>query len=164
MSQLMPSDRERTNVLGRSPPNRCLEPREEVTPGAVAAMVVDTAVNVAALINAVYWPQGEWADRENNRPQPWISVYDRGSQYAVVRLILTGDEGSLRGGGYIEVRVMLEEKVVAADAAYFDVYRQPKGVISACLDWQELDPHSLGQLLVSMYDRLIMEYTVHEWC
>jgi hypothetical protein len=144
------------------PRNRSLEYREREAPSDIAAILIDAAIHVGALIDAVCCRIGDWVDWQHYNPHPRMSDGNRGDQDIIVRLTLTEDERSLRAGGYIEMRVMPEEKVIEADGGYYDAYHQRKTVIDGSLCWHELNPQRLGQVLMTMYGRIMREYMVHE--
>ncbi len=150
-------------AVSRLPRDQAPEHREGEVPGDMAAVLVDAAVQVGALIDAVCCRIGDWVDFEHYRPHPGIAVGSRGDKATIVRLKLTENERSLRAGGYIEVRVMPQEKVVEADGGYYDAYRQPRPVIEGSLGWHELNPQRLGQVLVMMYDRITRDYRDDFW-
>jgi len=149
---------ETTTAVSQLPRNQILEHRGKEAPGDIAAILVDAAVQVGALIDAVCCRIGDWVDLEHYHPHPRMSVGNRGDKATIVRLTLMENERSLRAGGYIEVRAMPEEKVVEADGGYYDAYHQPKTVIDGSLRWHELNPQRLGQLLMMMYGRIMREY------
>jgi hypothetical protein len=142
--------------------NQPPEHREKEAPGDIAAILVDAAVHVGALIDAVCCRVGDWVDLEHYHPHPRISVGSRGDKATVVRLTLMEDDRSLRAGGYIEVRAMPEENVIEADGGYYDAYHQPKTVIDGTLRWHELNPQRLGRILMLMHNRIMREYWAHE--
>jgi hypothetical protein len=149
---------ETTTAVSQLPRNQSLEHRENEAPGDIAAIVVDAAIQVGALIDAVCCRIGDWVDWQHYRPHPRMSVGNHGVQDAVVRLTLMEDERSLRDGGYIEVCVMPEEMVIEADGGYYDAYHQPRPAINRSLRWHELNPQRLGQVLMSMHNRIMREY------
>jgi hypothetical protein len=149
-------------AVSRLPRDQTPEHREGEVPGDMAAVLVDAAVQVGALIDAVCCRISDWVDWQHYRPHPRMSIGNYGVQDAVVRLMLTADERGLRDGGYIEVRVMPEEKVVEADGGYYDAYHQPETVIDGSLRWHELNPEKLAQVLMLMHNRIMREYVVHE--
>ena len=151
---------ETTAAVSQLRRDQTLAQREKDAIGDVAAVLVDAAVNVAALIDAICCRVGEWVDLEHYHPHPGMSTGNRGDKATTVRLTLTEDERNLRTGGYIQVRVLPEEKVIEADGGYYDAYHQPRPVIEGCLRWHELNPRRLGQVLMMMYDRIMREYTV----
>ncbi len=128
----------------------------------IAAVLIDAAIHVGALIDAVCCRIGDWVDWQHYRPHPEMCDGNSGDRGVIVRLTLTEDERSLRTGGYIEMRMMPREKVIEADGGYYDAYHQPKPVIDGHLGWHELDPQRLGQVLMLMYSRITREYMVHE--
>ncbi len=161
MTQQALLETETTTAVSQLPRDQTLEQREKEAPGDIAAILVDAAVHVGALIDAVCCRVGDWVDLEHYHPHPRMSVGNRGDKATAVRLTLTEDERNLRTGGYIEVRVLPEEKVIEADGGYYDAYRQPRPVIEGCLRWQELNPQKLGQVLMMMYGRIMREYIAH---
>lgn len=150
-------------TVGRLTRGQTPEHREGEVPGDMAAVLVDAAVQVGALIDAVCCRIGDWVDFEHYHLHPGMSVGSGGDKATVVRLQLTENERGLRAGGYIEVRVMPQEKVVEADGGYYDAYRQPRPVIEGSLGWHELNPQSLGQVLIMMFDRIIRDYREDSW-
>jgi hypothetical protein len=153
---------ETATAVGQLPRDQTPEHREKEAPGDIAAILVDAAVQVGALIDAVCCRVGAWVDLEHYHPHPRMSVGSQGDRATVVRLTLMEDERSLRAGGYIEVRAMPEENVVEADGGYYDAYHQPKTVIDGVLRWHELNPQRLAQVLILMHNRIMREYWVHE--
>jgi hypothetical protein len=152
---------ETTAAVSQLPRDQTLEQREKDAPSDIAAVLVDAAVHVGALLDAVCCRVGDWVDLEHYHPHPGMSAGYRGNKASTVRLTLTEDERNLRAGGYIEVRVLPEEKVIEADGGYYDAYRQPRPVIEGSLGWQELNPQKLGQVLMMMYGRIMREYIAH---
>jgi len=142
--------------------NQSSEHREKEAPSDITAILIDAAIHVGALIDAVCCRIGDWVDWQHYHPHPRMSDGTSGDQDATIRLALTETECGLRSGGYIEMRVMPEEKVVEADGGYYDAYHQPKIVIDGALRWHELNPERLGQVLMMMYGRIMREYMVHE--
>lgn len=144
------------------PRDQTPEQREKEVPGDIAAILIDAAIHVGALIDAACCRFGDWVDWQHYRPHPRTSDGNRGDQDATIRLALTETECGLRAGGYIEMRVLPEEKVIEADGGYYDAYHQPKAVIDLTLSWHELDPQRLGQVLMMMYGRIMRGYMAHE--
>jgi len=138
--------------------NQAPENRERGASGDIAAVLVDAAVHVGALIDAACSRLGDWVDLEHYHPHPGMSVVNREDKATIVRLTLREDERSLRAGGYIEVIAMPEKAVVEADGGYYDAYHQPKTVIEGCLGWHELSPQRLGQVLMIMHGKIMREY------
>ena len=161
MTQQTLIETETTAAVSQLPRDQTLEHREKKAPGDTAAILVNAAVQVGALIDAVCCRIGEWVDLEHYHPHPGMSVGYRGDKATAVRLTLTEDERNLRTGGYIEVRVLPDKKVVEADGGYYDAYRQLRPVIEGSLGWQELNPQKLGQVLMMMYGRIMREYIAH---
>ena len=151
---------ETTTAVSQLPRNQSPEHCEKEAPGDIAAIVIDAAIHVGALIDATCCRVGEWVDLEHYHPHPGMSAGYRGDKASTVRLTLTEDERNLRTGGYIQVRVLPEEKVIEADGGYYDAYHQPRPVIEGCLRWHELNPRRLGQVLMMMFDRIMREYPV----
>jgi len=149
-------------AVSQWPRNQSLEHREKEALGDIAAILIDAAIHVGALIDAVCCRIGDWVDWQHYHPHPRMSNGNCGDHDIIVRLALTEDERSLRAGGYIEMRVMPEEKVIEADGGYYDAYHQPNTVIDGALRWHELDPQRLGQVLMLMHSRIVREYMVHE--
>ncbi len=162
MTQQMLSEIETATAVNQLPRDQALEHRDKKVPGDIAAILIDAAIQVGPLIDAVCCRIGDWIDWQHYRPHPRMSVGNRGVQDAVVCLALTEDERSLRAGGYIEMRVLPEERVIEADGGYYDAYHQPKAVIDGVLRWHELNPQGLGQILMLMHNRIMREYMVHE--
>ncbi len=158
MTQQTLLDTEATTAVSQLPRNQSSEHPEKDAPGYITAIVVDAAVQVGALIDAVCCRSGDWIDWQHYRPHPRMSIGNHGVQDAVVRLMLTADERGLRDGGYIEVRVMPEEMVIEADGGYYDAYHQPEMVIDGSLRWHELNPQRLAQVLMLMHNRIMREY------
>ncbi|HWR70577.1 MAG TPA: hypothetical protein VN415_05925 [Dehalococcoidia bacterium] len=152
---------ETATAVSRLPRNQTLEQRDKEASGDIAAILVDAAVHVGALIDAFCCRVGDWVDLEHYHPHPGMSVGYRGNKATAVRLTLTEDERNLHTGGYIEVRVLPDEKVVEADGGYYDAYRQLRPVIEGSLGWHELNPQKLGQVLMMMYGRIMREYIAH---
>jgi len=157
MTQQTLLDTEATTAVSQLPRNQSSEHREKDAPGDIAAIVVDAALQVGALIDAVCCRIGDWIDWQHYRPHPRMSIGNHGVQDAVVRLMLTADERGLRDGGYIEVRVMPEEMVIEADGGYYDDYHQPETVIDGSLRWHELNSQGLAQVLMLMHNRIMRE-------
>jgi hypothetical protein len=149
---------ETATAVSHLPRNQPLEHREKEAPSDIAAILIDAAIHVGALIDAVCCRIGDWVDWQHYHPHPRMSDGNRGDQDATIRLALTETECGLRSGGYIEMRVVPEEKVVEADGGYYDAYHQPKIVIDGALRWHELNPERLGQVLMMMYGRIMREY------
>ena len=158
MTQQTLSEVETATAVIQLPRDQPQERRQRESPGDVAAILFDAAVHVGALIDAACSRLGDWVDLEHYHPHPGMSVVNREDKAKIVRLTLREDERSLRAGGYIEVRAMPQEKVVEADGGYYDAYRQPRPVIEGSLDWQELNPQRLGQVLMMMHGRIMREY------
>jgi hypothetical protein len=163
MTQQTLLDTETTTAVSQLARNQSSDHREKDASGDIAAIVVDAAVQVGALIDAVCCRIGDWIDWQRYRPHPRMSIGNHGVQDAVVRLMLAADERGLRDGGYIEVRVRPEEVVIEADGGYYDAYHQPETVIDGSLCWHELNHQRLAQVLMLMHNRVMREYTVHEW-
>ena len=145
-------------AVSRWPRNQTPERREGEVPGDMAAVLVDAAVQVGALIDAVCCRIGDRVDFEHYRPHPGTAAGNRGDKATIVRLKLAENERGLPAGGYIEVRVMPQEMVVEADGGYYDAYRQPRPVIEGSLRGHELNPQRLGQVLIMMYDRIMRDH------
>jgi len=82
---------------------------------------------------------------------------------SIIRLELAENDHGLRAGGYIDICVLPEDRVIEADGGYYDNYRQPRPVIDGALRWHEVDPQRLGQVLLVMHNRIMREYMAHEW-
>jgi hypothetical protein len=149
---------ETATAVRQLPRNQTLEHREKEAPGDIAAILVDAAVHVGALIDAVCCRFGDWVDLEHYHPHTRMSVGNRGDKATIVHLTLTENEQSLRAGGYIEVRAMPDKKVIEADGGYYDAYRQPRPVIEGSFPWYEVNQQRLGQVLMLMHDRIVREY------
>jgi hypothetical protein len=158
MTQQTLLETETTTAVGLLPRNQTLEHSEKQSAGDIAAALVDAAVHVGALVDGVCCRIGDWVDWQHYHPHPGMSVGNGGIKSTIVRLTLTEDVRNLRAGGYIEVRVMPEEKLIEADGGYYDAYDQPKTVIEGSLCWHELNPQRLGQVLMMMYGRIMREY------
>ncbi len=130
--------------------------------GDIAAILIDAAIHVGAFIDGVCCRFGDWVDLEHYHPHPRISDSGRGDHDTIVRLTLMEDERRLRGGGYIQMHVLPEAKVIEADGGYYDAYHQPRPVIDGALRWHEVDPQRLGQMLLVTHNRIMREYMVHE--
>lgn len=130
--------------------------------GNVKSIVVDAAVEVGALIDAVCCRCGNWIDWEHYRPHQRVPARRIEDPDCVIRLALLGSDFGLRSGGYIEVHVLPGERVIEADGGYYDPHYEPKKVIDGSLHWHELDRQRLGQVLVGMFDRIMREYTDKE--
>ncbi len=159
MTQQTLLETETTTAVGQMPRNQTPEHRMKEAPGDIAAILVDAAVQVGALIDAGCCRIGEWVDWQHYHPHPGMSLGNGGNKATIVRLTLTEDERNLRAGGYIEVRVMPEEELIEADGGYYDAYDQPKTVVEGCLRWHEVNAQRLGQVLMMMYGRIMREYT-----
>lgn len=154
---------ETATAVSQRPRNQSLGHHDKDAPSDIAAILIDAAVHVGALIDAVCCRIGAWVDWQHYRPHPSMSDGSRGDQDTIVRLTLMEDERSLRGGGYIEIHVMPQEEVIETDGGYYDAYHQPRPVIDGALGWHEVDPQRLGQVLLVMHNRIMREYMVHEW-
>ncbi len=130
--------------------------------GKVKSIVVDAAVEVGALIDAVCCRCGNWIDWEHYRPHHRVSAGKVEDPDCVIRLALPGSDFGLRAGGYIEVRVLPGERVIEADGGYYAPDYEPKKVIDGSFRWHEMDRQRLGQVLVGMFDRIMREYTEKE--
>ncbi len=158
MTQQTLLETETTTAVSQLPRKQTLEHCEKEALDDIAAILVDAAVHVGALIDAACCRFGDWVDLEHYHPHPRMSFSDRGNKATIVRLTLTENERSLRAGGYIEVRAMPDEKVIEADGGYYDAYRQPRPVIEGSLPWYEVNQQRLGQVLMLMHDRIVREY------
>lgn len=124
----------------------------------VESVLVDAALEVGSLIDAVCCRCGDWVDWQYYRPHPGT----RGDGYmaaaSIVRLALAENDRGLRAGGYVEIYILPEEKAVEADGGYYDEYHQPRQVIEGSLRWQDVDHQTMGQTLLLMYDRIMRQY------
>jgi len=128
----------------------------------VQSILVDVALDVGALIDAVCWRCGDWVDWQHYRPLPGVSAGSHGDPGSIIHLALAEDIFGLRAGGYIEVRVVREEKIIEACGGYYDAYDQPKPIIDGSLRWHEVNHQNVGQALILMHDRIIRAYMVRE--
>ena len=142
--------------------NQSLEHCEKKAPGDIAAILIDAAIQVGPLIDAACCRIGDWVDWQRYRPHPRMCDGSHGDKHIIICLALTEDERSLPAGGYIEMRVMPEQKAIEADGGYYDTYHQPKTVIDGAVRWHGLNPQKLGQILMLMHNRIMREYMVHE--
>ena len=128
----------------------------------VQSILVDAALEVGALIDAVCCRCGDWVDWQHYRPHPGIRADKQTTSASIIRLALTEDVFGLRAGGYIEMRAVREERVIEACGGYYDAYDQPKPVIDGSLRWHEVNHQNVGQVLLLMYDRIFRAYMVCE--
>jgi hypothetical protein len=153
---------ETATTVSQWPRDLSSEPREKEEPGDIEAILIDAAIHVGSLIDAVCCRIGEWVDWQHYHPHPRLSDGGRGDQDTIVHLKLMEDERSLRGGGYIEIHVMPQEEVIETDGGYYDAYNQPRPVIDGAFRWHEVDTQRLGQVLLVMHNRIMREYMMHE--
>lgn len=132
------------------------EPRSRLL-AEVEARLLNAAVRVGPLINAVCSRYRDWIDLEHYRPRPRESAGLR--ERGLMNLTLSEDGGGLRDGGYIEIRILPDDQRVEADGGYFDAHHQPRQVIEGSVAWQELESGSLEQLIMLMHNRIVREYT-----
>ena len=128
----------------------------------VQYILVDAALKVGALIDAVCCRCGDWVDWQHYRPLPGISAGNHDGLGSIIRLVLAEDIFGLRAGGYIEMCAMPEHRVVEVCEGYFDAYDQPKPVIDGSLRWHEVNHQNVGQALILMHGRIIRAYMVRE--
>jgi len=128
----------------------------------VQSILVDAALEVGALIDAVCCRIGDWVDWQHYRPHPGIRADSQSTVAPIIRLALAEDVFGLRGCGYIEMCVVREERVIEACGGYYDAYDQPKPVIDGSLRWHEVNHQNVGQALLVMYDRIIRAYLVRD--
>ncbi len=128
----------------------------------VQSILLDAALEVGALIDAVCCRCGDWVDWQHYRPLPGIWAGNHDGPGSSIRLSLAEDIFGLRAGGYIEMCVVSEERVIEACGGYYDAYDQPKPVIDGSLRWHEVNHQNVGQALLVMYDRIIRAYLVRE--
>jgi len=128
----------------------------------VQSILVDAALDVGALIDAVCCRCGDWVDWQHYRPLPGISAGNHDGPGSIIRLALAEDIFGLRAGGYIEMCAMPEHRVVEVCGGYFDAYDQPKPVIDGSLRWHEVNHQNVGQALILMHGRIIRAYMVRE--
>lgn len=130
--------------------------------GNAKSVVLDAAIDVAALIDAVCCQVGERVDRDPYEPNPEMTAGGREESGALLRLALARGDHGLRAGGYIEVRVLPEKRLVEADGGYYDKHYQPQRIIHGSLHWREVSHESVGQALLLAYDRVVRAYMVRE--
>jgi len=128
----------------------------------VESILVDAAIDVGALIDAVCCRIGRWIDWQHYRPLPGTSAGGHDDPSSIIRLALPEDFFGLRAGGYIEMCVLREERVIEACGGYHDAYDQPKPVIGGSLRWHEVNHQSVGQALMLMHDRIFRAYLVRD--
>ena len=128
----------------------------------VQSILVDAALEVGALIDAVCCRCGDWVDWQHYRPHPGIRADKHTTSASIIRLALTEDVFGLRAGGYIEMCVVPQEGVIEACGGYYDAYDQPKPVIDGSLRWHEVNHQNVGQVVLLMYDRIFRSYMVRE--
>ena len=128
----------------------------------VQSILVDVALDVGALIDAVCCRCGDWVDWQHYRPLPGVSAGSHGDLGSIIHLALADDIFGLRTGGYIEMRVVPEEKLIEARGGYYDAFDQPKPVIDGSLRWHEVNHQNVGQALMIIHDRIFRAYLVRE--
>lgn len=162
MTQQMLTEIETATAASRWPRNLPVEHREKEVPDKIAAILVDTVIQVGPLIDAICCRVGDWVDWRHYRPLPGISGGSRDDPGLVIRLALSEDIFGLRYGGYIEVCVLSEEKIIKAYGGYYDAYDQPKPVIDGSLQWHVVTHDNVGQALLVMHDRIMRKHMVCE--
>ena len=128
----------------------------------VQSILLDAALEVGALIDAVCCRCGDWVDWQHYRPLPGIWAGNHDGPGSSIRLSLAEDIFGLRAGGYIEMCVMREERVIEVCGGYYDAYDQPRPVIDGSLRWHEVNHQNAGQALMLVHDRIIRAYMVRE--
>lgn len=162
MTQQMLSEIETATAAGRWPRSLFFEHREKEVPGNISAILVDTVIQVGPLIDAICCRMGDWVDWRHYRPLPGIRGGRRDDPGLVISMALAEDILGLRYGGYIEVCVLSEEKIIKAYGGYYDAYDQPKPVIDGSLRWHEVTHDNVGQALLVMHDKIMRKHTACE--
>ncbi|MBN2100218.1 MAG: hypothetical protein JW753_11555 [Dehalococcoidia bacterium] len=124
----------------------------------IESVLVDVALEVGALIDAVCCRCGDWVDWQYYRPHPGTRGDGHIAAASIISLALAESDCGLRAGGYVEIYILPEEKLVEADGGYYDECHQPRQVIGGSLRWQEVDHQTVGQALLLMYARIMREY------
>jgi hypothetical protein len=124
----------------------------------IQSILVDASLEVGALIDAVCCRCGEWVDLHYYQPHPGTRGDGHMAAASIIRLALAENDCGLRAGGYVEMYIPPEEKVVEADGGYYDEYHQPQQVIEGSMRWQDVNHQTVGQALLLMYDRIMREY------
>lgn len=124
----------------------------------VKAILFNGAGKAGALIDAALCRCGDWIDWGRYRTHPVTSSVKHEDLSSIIRLMLPETDCGLRAGGYIELGVLGEQRLIEANGGYYDTCHEPKMVIGTSLPWHELNPQSLGQLILMMFDRITREY------
>src|SRR5512136_2917566 len=112
MSQPTLLDIKTANKAQQPPASQPLERDERETMPKIESILLDAALEVAALIDAVCCRCGDWFDWQYYRPLPGIGPNNRTAPDSVIRLALLEDIFGLRCGGYIEMCAAYEERVI----------------------------------------------------
>jgi hypothetical protein len=128
----------------------------------VEPILIDAALQVGALVDAVCCRCGDWVDRRHYRSHPEIRTDNRTAATSIIRLALAENDRGLRAGGYIDICVLPREGVVEANGGYYDPYHQPKPVIEGSLRRQDVSYQAVGQLLIQMFERIVRAYMACE--
>ncbi len=126
-------------------------------PDNLRAILIDTAVQVGALIDGTCIDVRR-KTRKKTLPVTTPTRVDRDIEMETVHLALTKNDRGLHAGGYIEMRVFSQERMIKANGGYYDDSRHARPVCEGALSLNELDHQKLGQILMLIHNRVMREY------
>ncbi len=147
------------NVCDQAQTGRNLEHHQEHALDDIRAILIDTAVQVGALIDGTFVdPRKKMRRRSFSPPATLTHNFDRKGEEETLYLALTKSNRGLHTGGYIELHLLSEKRVIKANGGYYDAWRHPRPVCEKSLSLHELDHQKLGQILVMIHNRVLREY------